>query len=291
MKHIKQLYCMLLLACMLITGAAVYAEELTEVVNDNQPDFKQEELVSSDLLILGELDDLGRCTVCSACIGPETLATEERVPIGDIRPTGWHQNKYEGIVDSTPPYLYNRCHLIGYQLLGEVSNDERNLITGTRAFNIQAMLPYENQVAEYVRETGHHVIYRVTPQFDGDNLLASGVIMEAESVEDEKLIFAVYCRNEQPGVYIDYATGENKVDDTRPKAGADADHADRSAEEVNRTDAGEVSDYILNTNTKRFHYPYCGSVDQMKDKNKEYYSGDREELLFRGYKPCGNCNP
>jgi len=177
------------------------------VLNENQPDFGLEDLTLSEFELYSELDYLDRCGVAYANISPYTMPTEDRGEIGQIKPTGWHTVKYD-CVDGK--YLYNRCHLIGFQLAGENAN-EKNLITGTRYLNVQGMLPFENMVADYVSETGNHVLYRITPIFEGTNLVASGVQMEAISVEDEGegVCFNVYVYNVQPGVVIDYATGES----------------------------------------------------------------------------------
>ena len=180
-------------------------------VNGNKPYFTYDEKRNLESFEeYSELDALGRCGVAYANVCPETMPTEERGDIGSIRPTGWMQNKYEGIVDSRPPYLYNRCHLIAFCLTAENAN-EKNLITGTRYMNVDGMLPFEEMVARYIDETKNHVLYRVTPDFRGRNLLANGVLMEAYSVEDEGdgICFCVYCYNVQPGIEIDYRTGEN----------------------------------------------------------------------------------
>lgn len=174
--------------------------------------------------------------------------------------------------------------------------NERNLITGTRALNIQGMLPFENMTADYIKETGTHVLYRVTPMFRDDDLVATGVLMKAKSVEDDGggILFCVFCYNVQPGVVIDYATGDSYAD------GSQADNAQSEREnpaaaaplpEQSSQPAAGVSSYILNTNTKRFHYPSCSSVDEMKDKNKQEYTGTRDEFIADGYKHCGMCNP
>ena len=178
-------------------------------INDNVPYFRETDLSVSSYEYYSDLDDLGRCGVVYACIGTDLMPTEERGNIGAVKPTGWHTVKYD-VVDGK--YLYNRCHLIGYQLSGENANT-KNLITGTRYLNVDGMLPFENMVADYVKETGNHVMYRVTPVFEGDNLLASGVQIEAESVEDkgEGILFNVYCYNVQPDVEIDYATGDSSL--------------------------------------------------------------------------------
>ena len=181
------------------------------VIHDNVPYFDASELATASYEYYSELDDLGRCGFCVADIGTDLMPTEERGEIGSIKPTGWQQNKYMGVVDGN--YLYNRCHLISYQLTGENAN-EKNLITGTRNFNEKGMLPFENMVADYIKETGNHVLYRVTPVFDGNNLLADGVLMEAESVEDEGagILFCVFCYNVQPGIVIDYTDGRNHLE-------------------------------------------------------------------------------
>lgn len=181
------------------------------VLNDNVPEFTEDDLTVDAYEFYSELDRFGRCGYAMACLGRELMPTEDRGSIGQVKPSGWHTVKYD-IVDGK--YLYNRCHLIGFQLAGENAN-ERNLITGTRYLNVDGMLPFENMVADYVKETGNHVLYRITPIYDGDNLVARGVQMEAISVEDngEGICFHVYAYNNQPGVIIDYATGESKEAD------------------------------------------------------------------------------
>ncbi len=177
------------------------------VINNNQPDFTNEEKTTESYENYSDLDSLGRCGVAEANIGQDLMPTEKRGAIGQVKPTGWHTVKYDQVEGK---YLYNRCHLIGYQLTAENAN-EKNLITGTRYLNVDGMLPFENLVADYVKETENHVLYRVTPVFEGDNLVASGVLMEAESVEDagDGVEYCVYVYNIQPGVEIDYATGES----------------------------------------------------------------------------------
>ncbi len=189
-----------------------YSGSASIELNKNIPGFTADEITKKSYESYGELDKLGRCTSAIACIGRDLMPTEERQSIGDVRPTGWKQNKYPGVVDSDPPYLYNRCHMIGFQLTGENAN-EKNLITGTRYMNVEGMLPYENQVAEYVKSTGKHVMYRVTPVFTGKNLLCDGVKIEAYSVEDKGkgISFNVFCYNVQPGIEINYADGSNKL--------------------------------------------------------------------------------
>lgn len=190
-----------------------YSGQAYEIVNDNVPYFTEEDLVTYSYEEYAPLDVLGRCGVCIANIGTDLMPTEERGAIGNVKPSGWNQEKYPGLVDGN--YLYNRCHLIGYQLSGENAN-EQNLITGTRYLNTEGMLPFENMVADYVKETGNHVLYRVTPDFEGTNLLASGVFIEAKSVEDDGagVMFHVYCYNIQPGVGIDYRDGSSWLEET-----------------------------------------------------------------------------
>ena len=185
-----------------------YSDEAYVEINGNVPYFNADELTTTSYESYSDLDSLGRCGTAEACVGTDLMPTEERGSIGSVRPTGWHTVKYDGIDGN---YLYNRCHLIGYQLSGENANEE-NLITGTRYLNVDGMLPFENEVADYVEDTENHVMYRVTPVFEGDNLVASGVLMEAYSVEDDGagVSFCVYCYNVQPGIEIDYETGESE---------------------------------------------------------------------------------
>lgn len=180
-------------------------------INDNKPFFTEKDLNRETFELYSDLDSLGRCGVAFANISRELMPTEERGEIGSIKPSGWVQAKYEGIVNSSPPYLYNRCHLIAHCLTAENAN-EKNLITGTRYMNVEGMLPFEEQVAQYLDNNDNHVLYRVTPVFEGQNLLASGVLIEAYSVEDsgDGICFCVYCYNVQPGIEINYRTGESK---------------------------------------------------------------------------------
>lgn len=278
-------------AAAVIPGVAdVYAvsDNAYMVLNDNLPLFTEEEITTKSFEQYAELDDLGRCQVAFACVGTELMPTEERGAIGMIKPSGWHTVKYD-FIDGN--YLYNRCHLIGYQLTGENAN-EKNLITGTRYLNTEGMLPFENLVANYVLETGNHVMYRVTPVFEGDNLLAHGVQMEAWSVEDqgEGVCFHVFVYNIQPGVRIDYATGESqKTDTVEVNADGSADCMEEVPASTNGT--AEVQEYMLNTNTMKFHLPWCSSIDKMSEHNKESYQGSREWLVENGYTPCGRCKP
>lgn len=194
-------------AAVSVEDIPAYSGEPYVILNNNWPDFDAEDLTTEPFELYSELDYLGRCGVAYANICLEIMPTEPREEIGQVKPSGWHTAKYECVEGK---YLYNRCHLIGYQLAGENAN-KQNLITGTRYMNVDGMLPFENMVDSYVEETGNHVLYRVTPIFDGGNLVASGVQMEAFSVEDEGegLCFNVYIYNVQPGVSIDYATGDS----------------------------------------------------------------------------------
>lgn len=249
------------------------------VINDNDPDFTDADMTTTSFERYGELDGLGRCTTAFANIGKDLMPAEKRGPIGEVKPTGWQTAKYDNVDGK---YLYNRCHLIGYQLTGENAN-EKNLITGTRYLNVDGMLPFENMVADYIKETNNHVLYRVTPVFSGDNLVASGVQMEAESVEDngDGILFNVYCFNAQPGIAIDYATGDSHKDDSIV---ADASKSTTAAE-------ANVQTYVLNTNTKKFHKESCNSARSMDASNKKIYTGSRQEIIDMGYEACGVCKP
>mgnify|MGYP000009454025 FL=1 len=195
-----------------LLNVAAYSGKPYVEINQNVPYFADSELSTTSYEYYSDLDSLGRCGVCIASVGRDIMPTKKRGDIGSVKPTGWHTIKYAGVVDGN--YLYNRCHLIGYQLTGENANT-KNLITGTRYLNVEGMLPFENMVADYVKESGNHVMYRVTPVFDGNNLLASGVLMEAKSVEDNGagILFNVFCYNVQPGVTIDYATGDSSLEE------------------------------------------------------------------------------
>ena len=187
-----------------------FSDSAYVIINTNEPLFTEEDMVTQSYEFYSELDALGRCGYVMACVGKDLMPTEDRESISHVKPSGWVQAEYD-FVDGKN--LYNRCHLIGFQLTGENAN-ERNLITGTRYMNVEGMLPFENMIADYIKETGNHVLYRVTPIYEGLNLVASGVVLEAMSVEDwgEELHFYVYVYNVQPGVIIDYATGESWAD-------------------------------------------------------------------------------
>lgn len=248
-----------------------YSGEPFVVLSDNAPQFTEEDYTTESFEQYGELDALNRCTYTIACIGRDLMPTEERGAIGQVKPTGWQTAKYD-FVDGK--YLYNRCHLIGFQLTGENAN-EQNLITGTRYMNVDGMLPFENMVADYIKETGNHVLYRVIPVYEGDNLVASGVTMEGWSVEDngEGICFYVYVYNVQPGVEIDYATGESWLADA--VAGEDE----------------ETSTYVVNTSSGKFHMGTCAQAESIKSENKESFTTTRSQMIAWNFEPAGCCSP
>lgn len=270
-----------------ISSIPEYSGEAFVVVNDNIPFFTQTDFTTTSFEEYEPLDELGRCTVAYANIGVDLMPTEDRESISEVIPSGWNNEEYD-FVDGG--WVFNRCHLIGFQLTGENAN-ERNLITGTRSMNVDGMLPFENMVADYVKETNNHVLYRITPIFEGDNLMASGVLMEAESVEDqgEGIQYCVYCYNVEPGVEFNYATGENWLAEKQTIAGPESQN--NKEETSSQQETVQTQSYVLNTNTKRFHSPACDSVDQMSEKNRQDVKATRDELLAQGYSPCGNCNP
>lgn len=271
-------------------GSVAWAE-----VNGNMPFFTEYDITTEPFETYADLDSLGRCGVAFANICEELMPTEERVEIGSVKPTGWYSVKYDNVDGK---YLYNRCHLIGFQLAGENAN-EKNLITGTRYLNIEGMLPFENMVADYVHETDNHVLYRVTPIYTGDNLVADGVLMEGLSVEDEgaDICFCVFAYNAQPGIAIDYATGESWAENasvpkpTNTNTETDIPANPTSTTEASNSQAETGTAYVLNTNSKKFHYSYCESATNTSEQNKEIFTGPRDEIIADGYEPCGVCHP
>ena len=258
------------------------------VLNDNVPYFSNSDKTRTDAFeYYSALDRLGRCGQAYANICPELEPTEERDEIGQIRPSGWHTVKYNGLIDGN--YLYNRCHLIAYQLAGENAN-ERNLITGTRYLNTCSMEYFETWVDNYVDRTGNHVLYRVTPVYDGDNLVASGVRMEGWSVEDDGsgICFNVYCYNVQPGIIIDYSNGDSRLDERH--TAADEEMSEQETCEAYTVAPGEY-EFVINTNSGKFHLKSCDSVQDMAEYNKMPYTGTAQELIDMGYKPCRRCLP
>lgn len=251
-------------------------------INGNKPFFTEDDMTTTSFEVYSKLDKLGRCGGAMACIGKDIMPTEKRESIGQVKPTGWHTVRYDDLIKDK--YLYNRCHLIAFELVAENAN-KRNLITGTRYMNVQGMLPFENMVAGYVKSTGNHVMYRVTPIYKDKNLVASGVLMEAKSVEDngKRICFNAYCYNVQPHIVIDYKTGNS--------------HREKGSSSVNNNNGSSSSstatkgNYVLNINTKKFHKKSCSSVRDIKKKNIKYYKGSKSKLISQGYSPCKNCNP
>jgi len=268
------------------TSDLVYTGEAYIAVNDNIPYFTDEEKkIITPFENYSQLDRLGRCGVAYANICVDLMPTDEREAIGSVKPSGWQSTKYDFV---SGKYLYNRCHLIGFQLAGENAN-EQNLITGTRYLNIEGMLPFENLVADYVKETSNHVLYRVTPTYTGDNLVADGLYMEGWSVEDEGdgVCFNVYCFNVQPGVVINYADGTSQEGDP---VGISV-KAEQPKKSTELTIISEHETYILNTNSRKIHKKTCSEARRIKKENKEVYRGRKEYLLDKGYKLCHKCNP
>lgn len=301
MKRIKSITIVLLLAvCLLCTGCLSNADRETTgnssselitleqipeysgkpyiAINQNIPQFAKEDLTTDSFETYSQLDSLGRCSTAYANIGSDLMPKKKRGSIGQVKPSGWKTKRYDSVDGK---YLYNRCHLIGYQLTAENAN-ERNLITGTRSMNVDGMLPFENMVADYIKETDNHVLYRVTPIFEGNDLVAKGVQMEAQSVEDqgEGILFNVYVYNSQPGIEIDYSTGDSKLSNSQ-----------LDTEAYQSSGGGSSATYVLNTNTQKFHRPSCSSVTDIKDSNKKNFTGNKTKLTEQGYEPCKNCNP
>lgn len=250
-------------------------------VNNNEPFFTDSDMTTTAFENYSDLDSLGRCGVAYANICKDIMPTEERGKIGMIKPSGWHTVKYDVIKDR---YLYNRCHLIGYQLAGENANP-KNLITGTRYLNVEGMLPFENLVADYVNNTGNHVLYRMTPMFSGSNLVANGVLIEAKSVEDNGggILFNVYCYNVQPGVGINYENGDSWLDGT---TGSASSGSDTSATENSDADSSNSETMVHITATgKKYHRAGCRTL---KKSDTEV---TLDEAKSMGLSPCGICNP
>lgn len=290
-----------------ITQIPQYSGAPYVVINNNIPQFSDTDLSNVSYEYYGELDRLGRCTTAYACIGKDIMPTGERGKIGSVKPTGWHMVKYD-IVEGK--YLYNRCHLIGYQLTGENANN-KNLITGTRYMNVEGMLPFENMVEDYISETNNHVMYRVTPVFEGDNLLANGVQMEAKSVEDngEGILFNVFCYNVQPHVTINYANGDSAeiIDETvtkpdvtvpqpdvtvqqnnvaatqlQPQADGMPQQADGSVQPKSQSDTVQV--WVSATGNKYHSKNDCGNMDPDKATGMS-----EVDAINRGLEKCSKC--
>lgn len=317
-----------------IADIPAYTGALCIDINHGMPGFTAQDEARGTFMQFSDLDFEGRCGTAFARIGPDTVSNEKRGDISQVHPSGWVQRKYSFIDDGM---LYNRSHLIAHQLCGENAN-EKNLITGTRTFNAVGMLYYEELVGDYVRSTGNHVLYRVTPLFAANDLVARGVQMEAKSVEDngEAIQFNVFVYNVEPGVAIDYVTGESWESSETPQvtskgsatittaAAARADKAaagsangskadgesgsgsdgDGASSESNTSDGdgagrnsdnsqgvSEQQDYILNVKNKKFHKPDCSAASDISSANKQDFTGTRDQLIARGYSPCGICKP
>ena len=273
------------------------------VINDNAPNLNAtdaEALLAqasspAEAEAFSPLDDLGRCGVAMAVVSPDTQPTEPRGSIGMIKPSGWRTVRYDDLVDGR--YLYNRCHLIGYQLTGEGAN-ELNLITGTRYMNTQGMLPFENWIDGHV-DAGGRVLLRVEPVFVSDELVARGVHMEALSLDDggASVSLNVFCYNVQPSVGIDYATGDSWREQNDEAGGATDADTGAGVGAAGAAGAGasqgdeQPRSYVLNTNTRKFHLPGCRSVSRMKARNKQEVTMTKSEVVAQGYQPCAQCNP
>lgn len=277
--------------CITIDEIPEYSGNAYVSINDNVPFFTDDEMITEAFEYYSDLDSLGRCGVAYANVCVDIMPTEERGEIGSVKPTGWHTVKYDIV---SGKYLYNRCHLIGYQLSAENANT-KNLITGTRYLNVEGMLPFENMVADYIKETNNHVLYRVTPIFAGENLLCSGVLIEAKSVEDNGagILFNVYCYNVQPGITIDYLTGDSSLDETessQASTGNDSQNTGTTTEESKET---ETTTSASSDSTVMVHITDTGS--KYHRAGCRYLKSDTEVTLEKakalGLTPCGSCNP
>ena len=312
-----------------IADIPAYTGALCIDINHGEPGFTAQDEARGTFMQFSDLDFEGRCGPAFARIGPDTISNEKRGDISQVHPSGWVQRKYSFVDDGM---LYNRSHLIAHQLCGENAN-EKNLITGTRTFNAVGMLYYEELVGDYVRATGNHVLYRVTPLFAANDLVARGVQMEAKSIEDngEAVQFNVFVYNVEPGVAIDYVTGESQESADTPavaskgegtittaaaaraaqaagesgassstgnageSSDAGASGSGSSSTSTNASDtassSAEQHDYILNVKNKKFHKPDCSAASDISSANKQDFTGTRDQLIARGYSPCGICKP
>ena len=277
-------------AAVQIADIPEYSGALCIDVNNGEPGFTDADFKRGAFMEFSDLDFEGRCGAAFARIGTDTLSSAPRGDISQVHPSGWEQHRYD-FVDQE--MLYNRSHLIAHQLCGEDAN-EKNLITGTRTMNSVGMTYYENIVANYVKQTGNHVLYRVTPIFAANDLVARGVQMEAESVEDggQAVRFNVFVYNVEPGVEIDYVTGKSQESSDVPNVttGGEATTTG-TVPEKGSTTSSESQEYVLNTNSMKFHRPTCSSVDDIADGNKQEATTTRDELISEGYSPCKQCNP
>ena len=273
-----------------------YAGDAYIAINGNIPFFTESDLTTKPFEIYSELDELGRCGPAFANLCQELMPTEERSYIGMLKPSGWKTVRYDDLI--VDKYLYNRCHLVAYSLAGENAN-EKNLITGTRYLNISGMADFEKLVSAYISITGNHVLYRVTPMFEGDDLVAGGVLMEGYSVEDGGggICFCIYAYNVQPGITIDYATGESWRTETMRTAEPMAESGEETGavletgtlpEKSETTNFMAEQQYIGNAKSGAFHSVLCPNLPS--EKNRVYFDS-REEAIAEGFHPCGNCNP
>ena len=308
-----------------IADIPAYTGALCIDINNGIPGFTAGDETRGAFMQFSDLDFEGRCGVAFARIGTDTLSSDKRGDISSVHPSGWVQKKYSFVDDGM---LYNRSHLIAHQLCGENAN-EKNLITGTRTFNAVGMLYYEELVGGYVRATGNHVLYRVTPLFAANDLVARGVQMEAKSIEDngEGVQFNAFVYNVEPGVAIDYVTGESRESADVPavtskgeatittaaaaravassesgssnSTGSNADasssastpDASADAPDATNNQAADQQEYILNVKNKKFHLPSCSAANDISAANKQDYTGTRNDLIASGYTPCGICKP
>ena len=260
-----------------------YTEYAYAEINDNVPYFTPSEITTEAFEDYAPLDTLGRCQTAFACLGPETLPTQKRQSISHIKPTGWQTVKYPEYISDN--YLYNRCHLIAHELAAEDDN-KQNLVTGTRYMNVTGMLPFENNTAYYIKATGNHVMYRVTPVFIGNELVCRGVLMEGYSVEDEgeSIEFCIFYYNVQPFITINYTDGTSQVAANAPSpTAAPGQEAQEQAVQKHK--------YILNTNSKKIHMPDCSLAEKISEKNKKTVTSSINDLYDQGYTPCGSCRP
>lgn len=258
-----------------LSSIPAYSGKAYVVINNNQPSFSESELKTTGYETYSGLDSLGRCGMALASVGKDTMPkeNEERGSISSIKPTGWQQATYDNI---SGKYLYNRCHLIGWQLSAENAN-RGNLITGTKYLNVEGMLPFENMVADYIKETGNHVAYRIVPIYEGNNLLSSGVQMEAYSIEDkgEGICFNVYCYNVQPGITIDYATGKS--------TGSAAQQNSSATQNTQETNKG-VQVWLPASGKKYHSKNNCGTMNPNKATQVTKQQAEED-----GYTPCSKC--
>lgn len=261
-----------------ISDIPAYSGSPYVIINNNKPNFNDSELTTTSFEKYSPLDNLGRCGVAYANIGTDLMPTEERESISSVKPSGWQNVKYDIV---SGKYLYNRCHLIGYQLTAENAN-ELNLITGTRYLNVDGMLPFENMVADYIKETNNHVLYRVTPIYDGNNLVATGVQIEAKSVEDngEGIEFNIFVYNVQPGITIDYATGASSLSN-ESNANTLTNNNNNNNANSTSTAKGTIRG---NSKSKIYHCPGQSSYDNMADSKYLVTFNSEEEAQAAGYR-------